>query len=411
MAEQQKIDNFSKREGSAIDPSQTAGRFVSHLGPLLILTSIFFLNFISRVILAPLIPEIETAFNLMHADAGTLFFLISLGYCISLTVSGFVSSRLNHKRTIIMSNTVLGMALIATAFCSDFWSFCLGLFTIGIAAGVYLPSAISTLTNLISSPHWGKALATHEIAPNLGLVVAPLFAEFIMNRFSWKSVFIFLGICALSLSPLFARFGRGGEFLGQAPSFLSFKQLFARSSFWVMAFLFSIAICSSLGIYTMLPVYLVTEIGVDRNLANTLIALSRLSGLIMAFVGGWAADRFGPKSTMKIVLFITGMMTVLLGIAPERYVHVIVFLQPLFTVCFFPVGFAAVSFIFPTKLRSLAISLIVPVAFLVGGGIFPVFIGFVGDIHSFAEGIAISGGLIAAASVFTGLLKFHYNKD
>ena len=189
MIEQHKTHNPFAHEGAGSDSPETAARFLSHLGPLLILTSIFFLNFISRVISAPLIPEIEAAFNLMHADAGALFFLISLGYCISLSTSGFISSRLNHKRTIIMSNTVLGMTLIGTAFCRDFWSFSLGLFTIGIAAGVYLPSAISTLTNLFRSQHWGKALATHEIAPNLGLVAAPLVAEFIMNRFSWKVVF------------------------------------------------------------------------------------------------------------------------------------------------------------------------------------------------------------------------------
>ena len=310
-----------------------------------------------------------------------------------------------------MSNTVLGVALIGTAFCKDVWSLRLGLFAVGMATGVYLPSAISTLTGLISSQHWGKALAIHDIAPNLGFVAAPLIAEFIMTRFSWKIAFIFFGLAALILSPLFARFGRGGEFLGEAPSFLSFRDLFTKSSFWVMAFLFSIGVCSNLGIYTMLPLYLVTERAMDRNLANTLVALSRISGLIMVFVGGWTVDRFGPKWTMKIVLLFTGMMTVLLGIAPSRYAHVIVFLQPMLAGCFFPAGFAAVSFIFPPKLRNLAVSLIVPLAFLAGGGIVPIFIGLVGDISSFALGIAISGGLITAGSIFTGMLKFHPQRN
>lgn len=411
MVAQPKMDNPLAREDAGIDPSEISGRFLTQLGPLLILTSIFFLNFICRIILAPLIPEIEIGFNLTHAEAGALFFLISLGYFISITTSSFISSRLNHKRAIIMSNTVLGVALIGTAFCKDVWSLRLGLFAVGMATGVYLPSAISTLTGLISSQHWGKALAIHDIAPNLGFVAAPLIAEFIMTRFSWKIAFIFFGLAALILSPLFARFGRGGEFLGEAPSFLSFRDLFTKSSFWVMAFLFSIGVCSNLGIYTMLPLYLVTERGMDRNLANTLVALSRISGLIMVFVGGWTVDRFGPKWTMKIVLLFTGMMTVLLGIAPSRYAHVIVFLQPMLAGCFFPAGFAAVSFIFPPKLRNLAVSLIVPMAFLAGGGIVPIFIGLVGDISSFALGIAISGAMITAGSIFTGMLKFHPQRN
>ena len=403
MIEQHKMD-------AATDFPEISPRFLSQLGPLLILTSIFFINFISRIILAPLIPEIEITFNLTHADAGALFFFISLGTFISLTTSGFISSRLNHRRTIIVSNTVLGLAMIGTAFCKDIWSLRLGLFTVGIAAGVYLPSAISTLTELISSQHWGKALAIHDMAPNLSFVAAPLIAEFIMTRYSGKITFMLFGLSALILSPLFARFGSGGEFLGEAPSFLSFREFFTKSSFWVMVFLFSMGVCSSLGIYTMLPIYLVTELDMDRNLANTLVALSRISGLIMAFLGGWAADRFGPKLTLKIVLLVTGVMTILLGITPGRYATVVVFLQPSVAVCFFPAGFAAMAFIFPPKSRSLAVSLIVPLATLVGGGIVPIFIGLIGDVGSFALGISISGGLITAAAIFTGRLKFDFQQ-
>ena len=410
MIKPHSIDNTVADADTGTDPFKISGRFLSQLRPLLILTSIFFLNFISRIILAPLIPEIEEDFNLTHAEAGTLFFLISLGYFISITTSSFISSRMNHKRSIIMSNTVLGVTLIGTAFCSDVWSLRLGLFTVGLAAGVYLPSAISTLTGLIISRHWGKALAIHDMAPNLGFVAAPLIAEFIMTRFSWKIAFIFFGFAALILSPLFARFGRGGEFLGERPRFLSFKDLFAKSSFWMMVFLFSLGVCCTLGIYTMLPVYLVTERLMDRNLANTLVAISRISGLIMVFVGGWTVDRFGPKWTMKIVLIVAGIMTILLGIAPDRYTKVFVFLQPALAGCFFPAGFAAVSFIFPPKLRNLAVSLIVPMAFLVGAGIVPIFIGLVGDIRSFALGIAISGGVITTGSIFADRLKFQHQQ-
>ena len=390
-----------------VQSGNSSDRLVAHLGLLLVLTSIFFLNFMSRILLAPLIPEIEISFNLSHAEAGALFFLISMGYFIALTGSGFVSARLNHKRTIILSNTALGLALIGTAFCRDVWLLRFGLLIVGMAAGLYLPSAISILTNLISIKHWGVALATHEIAPNLSFVAAPLIAEAIMTRFSWRVAFVFFGVAALLMSPLFSRLGRGGEFLGEAPGFLSFRELFAKSSFWVLVFLFCLGVCASLGIYTMLPVYLVAEHAIDRNLANSLIALSRLSGLVMSFAGGWAADRFGPQRILKIVFLMTGCMTILLGISPTSSIFIIVFLQPLVAVCFFPAAFAALSFIVPPKLRSIAVSLIVPIAFLVGGGLVPIFIGMIGDMWSFALGIAICGGFITAGFIFTGSLKFY----
>ncbi len=45
----------------------------------------------------------------------------------------------------------------------------------------------------------------------------------------------------------------------------------------------------------MLPLYLVTDHGMKRNWANTLIALSRIAAVATTLVGGWATDRIGPK--------------------------------------------------------------------------------------------------------------------
>lgn len=401
------MGNSSESSDARRSENNSSESFLNQFGPLLILTSIFFLNFVSRITLAPLTPNIEIDLNLSHTDAGSLFFLISLGYFISLTGSGFISYRLNHKRTILLSNTALGFALIGTAFCVGTWTIRLGLFIVGIAAGLYLPSGMAMLTSLIPARRWGKAIAIHELAPNLGFVAAPLVSEAVMVWFSWRAVFLLFGCVTLIMSPVFYYYSRGGEFRGEAPNFVSFRQLFGNLSFWVMMLLFSLGIISTLGIYTMLPLYLVTEHSIDRNVANTLIALSRISGVIMAFVGGWATDRFGPKQTLKIVLLLTGLVTLFLSMASSSYIIYIVFLQALVAVCFFPAGFAALSLIVPVELRNIAISFTLPMAFLIGGGLSPVFIGIIGDISSFAIGIAICGGLITAGAILAGRLKFH----
>ena len=386
--------------------NEPANSFFNQVGPLLILTSLFFFNFISRIIPAPLIPRIEVDLNMTHTDAGTLFFMISLGYFITLLGSGFLSSRFNHKRTIIISNTALGFALIGTSFCPGPWTIRLGLFAVGMAAGLYLPSAIATLTALIPSRHWGKALAIHDIAPNLSFVAAPLICEAVLLWFSWRTVFLLLGIGAIIMSPIFLFFSRGGKFRGEAPSFLSVRQLFGNLSVWVMVLLFSLGIISTMGIYTMLPLYLVAEHGMDTDLANNLIALSRIPSMIIVFFGGWASDRIGPQRTLKIVLLITGLMTFLLGIGSRSAISYIVFFQPLVAVCFFPAGFAAMSLVVSPKLRNIAVSLIIPLAIVIGGGLAPVFIGFISDIGSFGIAIMICGGLITSGAVFAGVLKF-----
>ena len=385
--------------------------FSAQLTPLLLLTLIFFVNFLARIVLAPLMPNVESDLGLSHARAGSLFLSISLGYFISLIGSGFISSRLTHKHTIIVSAMALGLVLLLISFSSGLWTMRLGVFMLGIAAGLYLPSGIATLTTLFKSRQWGRAIAIHELAPNLSFVLAPLICEVVLYWYSWRAVFKVLGITALLLSLVFARFGRGGEFHGEPVGYASFRNLLSKPAFWVMVILFSLGISSTLGIYAMLPLYLVTDHGMDRNWANTLIALSRVASIGVTLAGGWATDRFGPRRVLRIVFILTGVMTIFIGLASTSLVTAAVFLQPIMAVCFFPAGLAALSMVSSPKERNIAVSLTVPLAFMVGGGAVPTLIGFMGDVHSFGWGIALVGGLILTGSVFSGYIKLQGRTD
>ena len=385
--------------------------FSAQLTPLLLLTLIFFVNFLARIVLAPLMPNVESDLGLSHARAGSLFLSISLGYFISLIGSGFISSRLTHKHTIIVSAMALGLVLLLTSFSSGLWTMRLGVFMLGIAAGLYLPSGIATLTTLFKSRQWGRAIAIHELAPNLSFVLAPLICEVVLYWYSWRAVFKVLGITALLLSLVFARFGRGGEFHGEPVGYASFRNLLSKPAFWVMVILFSLGISSTLGIYAMLPLYLVTDHGMDRNWANTLIALSRVASIGVTLAGGWATDRFGPRRVLRIVFILTGVMTIFIGLASTSLVTAAVFLQPIMAVSFFPAGLAALSMVSSPKERNIAVSLTVPLAFMVGGGAVPTLIGFMGDVHSFGWGIALVGGLILTGSVFSGYIKLQGQTD
>jgi NNP family nitrate/nitrite transporter-like MFS transporter len=379
--------------------------FKSKIGPILLLSQIFLLNFLGRVILAPLLPTIERDLGVGHGEAGSLFLLISLGYCISLLASGFIASRLMHYRTIILSATAVGLALVTISFSGSQGGLLLGLVLVGLSAGLYLPSGISTLTSLVAPSQWGKAIAVHELAPNLGFVLAPLISEALLRWFSWRGILGIMGVASIAAGMAFARFGKGGRFPGAAPSATSFQSILSKPAFWVIAILFGLGITGSLGVYAMLPLYLVAERGLDQYSANILVAVSRISGLGMAFLAGWATDRFGAKRIMATVLLLTGSMTALLGLAKGYWIIIIVFLQPMLAVCFFPAGFAALSCIGPPSSRNVAVSLAIPLAFFIGAGSIPTGIGIMGDLANFALGFAVVGGLIVAGFLLTLTLR------
>ncbi|KPJ77119.1 MAG: hypothetical protein AMJ54_08855, partial [Deltaproteobacteria bacterium SG8_13] len=100
-----------------------------------------------------------------------------------------------------------------------------------------------------------------------------------------------------------------------------------------------------------------------------------------------------------------GITTISMGAAPGRWVLAAVFVQPLLAVCFFPAGFAALSRIGPSGSRNLAVSLTIPIAFLLGGGAVPSLIGLMGDVVSFAAGIMLVGAAITGGALLAVWLK------
>ena len=379
--------------------------FRTQLPPILLIASIFLLNFTSRIIVAPLLPTIEEDLGFSHGDAGSLFLFLSFGYFISLIGSGYISSRITHKKTITVSAIAVGAAISLISVSKSLFAMRFCVFLLGISAGTYLPSGITTITSLVNPRQWGKAVAIHELAPNLSFLLTPLLVEMLLYWFVWSNIFFLVGIGSIIMGFAFSHFGKGGDFLGEAPNFSSIRPILNVPAFWILIFLFGLAIASTLGIYNMLPLYLVAEHEVSREWANSLISISRISTLGMALLAGWATDRFGPKPIMIGVFLITGILTLLLGIVTTRWIGIVVFFQPMLAVCFYPAGFAALSLISTPENRNVAISLTIPIAFVIGGGAVPALIGIMADKGYFAWGISLSGALIMAGFFLSLFLK------
>ena len=122
--------------------------------PVFFVTAIFYLNFTSRVILAPLLPVIEKDLGIGHGEAGSLFLYIACGSGVGLLGSGFVSSRLTHRTIITLTIFMVGITLTGISLSNSLGLMRAGLVLMGMFGGFYVPSAIATLTGLARQDHW-----------------------------------------------------------------------------------------------------------------------------------------------------------------------------------------------------------------------------------------------------------------
>jgi NNP family nitrate/nitrite transporter-like MFS transporter len=360
-----------------------------HIGTVFFLTLLFLLAFLSRFIFAPLMPFMEKDLGMSHTQAGSLFFMLSLGFLTAQIASGFVSAQIRHRGALTVSAIAVGLALIPFSFSGSLGLVRLLMILLGMASGLHLPSALATITAMVEQREWGKALGIHQTAPSIALVVGPLLV--VIWPLSWRVLLLLLGFVSFTAGLLFPLSIRSGDFPGEAPGRSVMTKLLRLRSFWIMVALFGAAIACGAGLYTMLPLYLVAERGFDPNRANFMVGLSRISGLFVTLLAGWVSDRLGEKRTITGVLFLSGAATIFLSLAPRGWFLLVLFIQPALTVSFFPPAFAALSRIVPPNFRSVTSSLTTPFGFLLGGGLVPMFLGYMGETLGFGMGIALVG--------------------
>jgi NNP family nitrate/nitrite transporter-like MFS transporter len=382
-----------------------------NLPTIMLLVAVLFFLFVARVIFSPLLPTIEENLDLSHAQAASFFLFITIGFSIMIILSGFIASWISHRLTILLSLliAVMGTALIAASTSSV--GIRVGLIMLGIGAGLYPPSGIPTITSLVEQKDEGKVLTLHEIGPNLGLVIAPIIVAALLPAISWRWILVIVSSMGIIVGTLFFLFARGGEFHGEPPVFYNASIILSRRSFWIATCLLALGAGASIGVYSIMPTYLVAERGLDQGLVNTIVGLSRISGLLVIFFVGALVDRVGAQRFIFAVILCSDVMTALMSVKSQGVLIAVVFAQPVLITSFFPAFFTAASRIAPRRVHNLTISFLLPIGYSFAAGVLPVLLGLLGDRASFAFGFLIYGILLVAASVLPFFLDLMEDEE
>ncbi len=378
---------------------------------LLLLCTLFYCNFLGRVVIGPLLLDIESDLSLSHTQASRLFLTMAAGYSISLLGSGFIASRLTHRRTVTVSGLATGAALLWMSFSNSLLEVQASVILLGMATGIYLPSGMPSLTSLLTPGLWGRAMGLHQLAPNMAFISAPLLAHWVAPLINWRGVLGAVGIASILIT--LAQFwrGKGGDFTGSAPSPARLRSLMKNPNILLIMGIQGIAISSQLGIYSLVPAYLVEEHGMESIVAQSLLSSARLAPIFISLLAGWLVDRWGLKKSLSVFSFLAFIFTTATGLAPTSWQYALVILQPLAPACLFPACFVAMSQAVPPSLHNLSVGLVVPVGYFFGAGLVPAALGYLGDHGAFGLGFAAVGVISLSGILLARALKLEPQKD
>lgn len=359
---------------------------------LFLFWSLWFLNFSTRTIISPLLPVIEDELTISHALAGSFFFFLAVGYATTLLLSGLLTVRIGYKWTIGLGFAILIATLYSLKYASTYSHIAAASLFIGLGSGLYMPSAIPLLTVIYKRRNWGKALALHDTGASFSILFIPLLTVLGLRFLHWTNLFVILsGTCLIMLICywLFTP-----NIRPQNDERVRFSSILGRKDFWIIAVLWIFAAASNLGIYNVVPLFLVKERGMPMETANTIFGFSRVGGFFVALLAGMLVDRYGVKKLLYIAFLTTGLSTMGMAMA-TAFPFLVIMLVVQATVCtaFFPVGLVAVSMLSSFNERSIFTGASIAAGVIGGLGLTPFFLGAVADVWSFQTGIFFLGAL------------------
>jgi NNP family nitrate/nitrite transporter-like MFS transporter len=360
---------------------------------LLLFWSLWFLNFSTRTVLSPLLPIFEQELHITHALAGSIFLFLAVGYTSSLLISNWITPRIGFKKSIAIGFVVLIGALLCLVFTGTYWGLGVVAFLLGFGAGLYLPCALPLLTSTIHPDKWGKAIAFHETAASFSILAIPLLAAAALRFLHWKWLVVVLSGLCLAATVVFLI--RSPDPRPKQEEKSPFSRVFRRRDFWIMATLWSFSAAGGLGLYNLIPLFLVNEKGIPLDLANSIFGLSRIGGLVVTFLAGFLIDRIGVKRVLLLSLLASGFSITGMALAETFTLLVIMLvLQATFMPVFFPAALVTISKMTTFSDRSAFAGATAAVGVIFGTGIAPTLLGMVADVWSFQAGMLVMGLLI-----------------
>ena len=233
-------------------------------------------------------PALSLETGLDPARVGLLTGTLYAGYAVALWASGFLP--FGRRATIVggFLLTVLGNVAFAR---SEALGAMLVIAALGGAGiGFYLPRGTAVLVETFGPGARARAIGWHEVAASLGLMLGPLFMGAALLRVDWRTAVTLFSVVGVAACLAVWRWVPDAP-AGAARPAGARLPLDARIP--ALAAIGGACFAVISGFFTMLPTLAARGFGVPPAEAASFTGWTRASGLVGAFLGGFAADLAG----------------------------------------------------------------------------------------------------------------------
>ena len=360
------------------------------------LSSLFYLyEFCLQVSPASMTDLLMRFFKTDSVGVGFISGFYFYSYAMMQIPVGMIYDRFSTRGVLSIANFICALSIFIFISTQNVFIACFARFLMGLGSAFAFVSVIIFVNCWFSPVHFAALIGVAQMMSSLGAIVSETPLIFLIDRFGWKEVFLFLAAIGVLLGTLTWFFAKDGprEIVSRKRStWQDEKQklayLFKHSQTWALAaynFFTWVCIPGFAGLWGV-P-YLKTVYHLSEYAASEFCILIWFTLGVASIVAGILSDKFKNRKQLLTILAAIGLLgSVLLVFFPTES-HTLLLFSILcigFSAGGQALSFAVINDIHPTKFLGTA-SGINNMAVVVVGAIFQPLIGIMLSAHSTGE--------------------------
>ena len=268
---------------------------------LALLTALNLLNYLDRLVLSAVLPQVQDDLHLSNLAGGSLATIFLIGYFATSPVFGVWSDRAGEggrKRLVAAGIAVWSAATVASGLATSAGSLFAARAFVGVGEASYATIAPTLIDDMAPPGRKGRWMAIFYAATPVGSALGYVVGGVVEHAAGWRSAFYVAGapgllvglLCLLIVEPSRRAPATRPEVV-RSTGALARLPLFRGTVLGYCAYTFAIG-----GFAYWAPKYLHVRYGVDAGTAAKTFGLVTVAaGAIGTLAGGWLGDRAGRR--------------------------------------------------------------------------------------------------------------------
>jgi len=151
------------------------------------------INYIDRQMISVLKPTLQAEYGWDESTYANIVFSFQLAYAIGYVVFGRLMDKFGARFGYSLAAAIWGVAAMAHAAADNAWHFMVARFALGIGESGNFPAGVKAVAEWFPKRERAFAVGIFNAGANIGAILTPLMAPFLVLWFGWRTAFLVTG--------------------------------------------------------------------------------------------------------------------------------------------------------------------------------------------------------------------------